>query len=822
MPNHTQRNIAFVIFGIVIVSASIFFLTLPSGEINVSLSPPLQLTDAGFIPISLPVGETVVEATGINCKVKQTTLVYGINNRQLLSLDSGGIQGSPFIRLAFLQGGTGEIEVVAYNVNPKIFCSEGSGLPIEVAIRDMQLTVRGNYLDISNVLDTQQVFGSRLLSFGQDQGEQTLISFPVQVIELENQLPNQNFPLSLTFEITGKINVNYRDFPSLVYTIPIFRADLETLHTIDIRKAPTAEPKPLDSDGDGYPDSTDSCPFEPEIFNGFEDLDGCPDIAPTLITCSDGSMVTSTSLCPAPVITCESQDDRNCSRVACEDAGGVFIEERNILNQVTGSYCQLDLVKPKCEPDEKLELTTGNIFICVKDPDLQDSDGDGILNGVDACPNEFGIPEFNGCPEPTIAGCPEGFFEVTSRIISGECIANTGDIDGDGVINVNDQCLFEFGTVANNGCPSGVVPLNLQEEVLKGELISGVVVTFVDGTTEQTISSFQLPFLTQTIPELIPAQLTGTITGAKPKSIDNISVGLFYVLASTPENQGITLQSSFLTMTPTVIESSVSKSPFTGSIPFMGETLGTLIGITGIGNSVFLGEASISAESIVNLGELAGITEGVSRDADIELSISGTVTFAGDSQTERFRITNALIIFKDFDILNEVVPKGIICPDGTIEVTDATGKVIRCDIPTPDAPKCVTAERPQPFTCPSKIQCDDVIINNIRNCVEPDDDGDGIPNFRDQCRTLKEDFITDLASGSTPDDGCPIKKGVICVECEPDGDGDGDKIFCSEENPDACIIPPEQFTLLLIVVAVILIVIGIAVAISRRRAKVFG
>jgi tetratricopeptide (TPR) repeat protein len=32
-----------------------------------------------------------------------------------------------------------------------------------------------------------------------------------------------------------------------------------------------------DSDGDGIPDITDKCPDEPELFNGFQDEDGCPD-----------------------------------------------------------------------------------------------------------------------------------------------------------------------------------------------------------------------------------------------------------------------------------------------------------------------------------------------------------------------------------------------------------------------------------------------------------------------------------------------------------------------------------------------------------------
>ena len=36
-----------------------------------------------------------------------------------------------------------------------------------------------------------------------------------------------------------------------------------------------------DSDSDGIPDTSDSCPTQPETFNGYNDGDGCPDRAPT-------------------------------------------------------------------------------------------------------------------------------------------------------------------------------------------------------------------------------------------------------------------------------------------------------------------------------------------------------------------------------------------------------------------------------------------------------------------------------------------------------------------------------------------------------------
>jgi len=42
-----------------------------------------------------------------------------------------------------------------------------------------------------------------------------------------------------------------------------------------------------DADGDGIPDSSDSCPTQLETVNGFQDTDGCPDVVPPTDTDSD-------------------------------------------------------------------------------------------------------------------------------------------------------------------------------------------------------------------------------------------------------------------------------------------------------------------------------------------------------------------------------------------------------------------------------------------------------------------------------------------------------------------------------------------------------
>ena len=110
-----------------------------------------------------------------------------------------------------------------------------------------------------------------------------------------------------------------------------------------------------------------------------------------------------------------------------------------------------------------------------------DSDGDGIEDAKDDCPNEAGLAEFNGCPDtdgdgvpdnkddcPTVPGlkalngCPDADGDGVADHLD-ECpneagpAANKGcpwpDRDGDGVLDKDDKCPDVKGTVANNGCP---------------------------------------------------------------------------------------------------------------------------------------------------------------------------------------------------------------------------------------------------------------------------------------------------------------------------------------------------------------------------------
>ncbi|MEM6321633.1 MAG: OmpA family protein [Bacteroidota bacterium] len=113
---------------------------------------------------------------------------------------------------------------------------------------------------------------------------------------------------------------------------------------------------------------------------------------------------------------------------------------------------------PITEERNNLELGLGFIVNLGQiDPNERDTDGDGIPDVMDKCPNEKGTKLAQGCPDRDgdgvtdkvdkcpdvpgpVMGCPEDVLK---------------DEDGDGVPDDEDDCPTEVGTLANKGCPEG-------------------------------------------------------------------------------------------------------------------------------------------------------------------------------------------------------------------------------------------------------------------------------------------------------------------------------------------------------------------------------
>ncbi|MFI1771258.1 OmpA family protein [Thalassobellus citreus] len=81
-----------------------------------------------------------------------------------------------------------------------------------------------------------------------------------------------------------------------------------------------------------------------------------------------------------------------------------------------------------------------------------DTDGDGIEDSKDSCPNEAGLAELNGCPDADGDGVADKDDNCPS-VAGLKALAGCPDADGDGVTDGDDKCVNTAGPAANNGCP---------------------------------------------------------------------------------------------------------------------------------------------------------------------------------------------------------------------------------------------------------------------------------------------------------------------------------------------------------------------------------
>lgn len=168
-----------------------------------------------------------------------------------------------------------------------------------------------------------------------------------------------------------------------------------------------------DADGDGVKDAMDKCPNTA----GLVKMMGCPD------TDNDG-VVDNDDACPNTPGTlngCPDTDkdgisDKMEAKLGTDpnnpdtDGDGLDdgVENKNKNGMVdAGESDPLDACDPLMKGDN-----------C-------DSDGDGVVNSMDACPNKAGAKANGGCP----------------------------DTDGDGVVDKDDRCPNVAGTKGNRGCP---------------------------------------------------------------------------------------------------------------------------------------------------------------------------------------------------------------------------------------------------------------------------------------------------------------------------------------------------------------------------------
>lgn len=157
------------------------------------------------------------------------------------------------------------------------------------------------------------------------------------------------------------------------------------------------------------------------------DGDGCTEVS--YITCTNGYCTGDSSPhCETnqQPVKCNSNDDCNdgqaCTQDICMNAG------------TSSSYCKFT---------------------------AKDTDGDGVDDCKDKCPNEYGIASRDGCPFIACEShtqCDDGKdctedYCVNPGMSNSYCTHKPKDTDNDGIDDCNDTCPTQPGTKANNGCP---------------------------------------------------------------------------------------------------------------------------------------------------------------------------------------------------------------------------------------------------------------------------------------------------------------------------------------------------------------------------------
>ncbi len=181
-------------------------------------------------------------------------------------------------------------------------------------------------------------------------------------------------------------------------------------------------PVPTDTDGDGVPDAADACP----TVAGSPNNDGCP----TPGDADADGVPDAADACPNQP---GSRDNQGCPFPGDRDGDGVAD---------AADAC----------PDQQGPVANDGC------PRPGDRDADGVPNAADACPDVFGPASNDGCPPPGdrdgdgvadgADACPDAFGPASSQ----GCPA-FGDRDGDGVVNASDSCPDVAGSPSNEGCP---------------------------------------------------------------------------------------------------------------------------------------------------------------------------------------------------------------------------------------------------------------------------------------------------------------------------------------------------------------------------------
>ena len=112
----------------------------------------------------------------------------------------------------------------------------------------------------------------------------------------------------------------------------------------------------------------------------------------------------------------------------------------------------LDGVSKAGNPDKKDSYAMGGLVLSYRIPFVKDTDGDGIGDDVDACPEVPGPIRSKGCPDKDADGVGDR-FDNCPDVAGFKSMGGCPDTDRDGVADKDDLCPDVIGLKELSGCP---------------------------------------------------------------------------------------------------------------------------------------------------------------------------------------------------------------------------------------------------------------------------------------------------------------------------------------------------------------------------------
>ena len=148
---------------------------------------------------------------------------------------------------------------------------------------------------------------------------------------------------------------------------------------------------------------------------------------------------------------------------------GRYIYGFTNMNKITSEHGGLEYKNQNIQAGLKFRLfgnKSTTTYKATSTPVILDTDGDGINDDVDKCPNTPGVAKYDGCPIPD--SDKDGINDEEDKCPNEAGPAsNNGcpilDRDGDGVNDDVDKCPDVAGPASNNGCPE----VQISQEVSK-------------------------------------------------------------------------------------------------------------------------------------------------------------------------------------------------------------------------------------------------------------------------------------------------------------------------------------------------------------------